>query len=206
MNSDCVAFSLSNPLRWVILWGLVLIVGCSSGVDPISIHDPTIPTSDRRLIADGEDRVAAARAQYDDAALRLRRTTNWRSNLLTHADWPADATGLVTSVHRLVDARLALMELQVERAAIEIELAQTELTLLVARVAVRNDRAVYDLQALRDDVDDVKEDARGLDRQIMQQVESLDEVTQRWWQEYAAYAQRGGDVVPFYGAFDRPRR
>ncbi len=207
MSCDCAdGFRLSDYSRWIMLSCIALLLGCSSGVDPISIHDPSVPTADRRLIADGQDRVAVARAQYDEASAELVRMEQWHRQINRHSTWPDGTSALVTTLHQLLDARTDLLELQAERAAIEIDVAEAELELLVARVAVRNDRAVYDLEDIRDAVDDEKEEARQLDREIMQQMERLDQVTQQWWNDYSSFARGGGDVTPFYVVFDRPRR
>ena len=198
--------SFDRVVKWIVMLVAVVAFGCSSGVEPISIHDTSIPTADRRLIADGQDRVAVARAQYDEARAAVVRMDRWRNEVNSFAGWPDGSSALVASMDRMLAARLELLELQEERAEIEIEVAKAELQLLIARVAVRNDRAVYDIEDLREDVDGEKDEARQLDRQIMQHMEQLDRVTQQWWTDYAAFAQGGGDVTPFYVIFDRPRR
>ena len=198
--------SFDRVVKWIVMLVAVVAFGCSSGVEPISIHDTSIPSADRRLIADGQDRVAVARAQYDEARAAVVRMERWRNEVNSFAGWPDGSSALVASMDRMLAARLELLELQEERAEIEIEVAKAELQLLIARVAVRNDRAVYDIEDLREDVDGEKDEARQLDRQIMQHMEQLDRVTQQWWTDYAAFAQGGGDVTPFYVIFDRPRR
>ena len=184
---------------------MVILCGCSSGVDPISIHDPSVPAQDRRIIADSQDRVAVARAHRDDVSTQLAQIERWREDIAPDGGWPEGTSSLVSSLHQLVDARIHLVELRRARADVEIELAKAELELSTARVAVRNDMAVYDLESIMQTVDEIREESGQIDRQIMVHMENLDEVTQDWWDEYARFADQGGDVTPFYAVFDRPR-
>ncbi len=188
----------------LILFSLLVSAGCASGVEPISIHDPGVPVEGRRLIADAEDGVAIARAKRDEAAHQLRRMEQWRRAVRSYTDWPDGSSTPVTALNNLVDSRVRLAQLRMDRAELAITLAQMELEMITARVAVRNDLAVYDLESLQERLERRQESAREIDRDIALHMERLDEVHQQWWSAYSAFVRQGGDATPFYPVFDRP--
>lgn len=190
--------------RLVYILAVLLMTACASGVEPISIHDPSVPIEGRRLIADAEDGVAIARAKRDEAAQELRRMEGWRRKIRSHTDWPAGGSTAVTALNNLADSRVRLAQLQRDRAEIAIELAQMELEMITARVAVRNDLAVYDLDGLLESLNRRQDVGRELDREITLHMERLNEVSQQWWSAFSAFVRQGGDGTAFYPIFDRP--
>ena len=204
MNANRIHRGILLLASLALIATLALGGGCASGVEPISIHDPNVPAEGRKLIADAEDSVAIARAKRDEARMQLRQIEAWRQQVRSQGDWPSDATAAVTSLNDLVDSRVRLAQLRRDRAQEQVRLAEVELDLITARVAVRNDLAVYDIEGIHERVTERREINRELDRELAMHMERVDEVTQNWWNTYASYVSQGGDASPFYPAFDRP--
>ena len=190
--------------RLVYILAALMMTACASGVEPISIHDSSVPIEGRRLIADAQDGVAIARAKRDEASQELRRMEGWRRQIRSHTDWPSGSSTAVTALNNMADSRVRLAQMRRDRAEIAIELAEMELEMITARVAVRNDLAVYDLDALLERLNRRQNVARDLDREITLHMERLNEVSQQWWSAFSAFVRQGGDATAFYPIFERP--
>lgn len=206
MRSEWLGARLRAVTAGLVAVGCLMMlgVGCGPSVTPISIHDEGLSPDDRRLLADSENSVAIAQTQHRNAVEELQQLEQWRNQVRAEGDWPDGATALVGTFEELLDARIALAELELELADERIELAERELELTTARIAVRNDRAVYDLEAVSSRVEDQREAIREMEREILEQNEVLRQTTARWWDNYSDFAQQGGEITPFYRAFDRP--
>ncbi|MBA2665278.1 MAG: hypothetical protein H0U74_23520 [Bradymonadaceae bacterium] len=177
-------------------------LGCA-GVKPIDLHDASVPIEGRRLVADAQDGIAIARAQQDNARVSLRASQKWRNDIASLKGVPGGATDVLAKLNELAAVRLRLSEIQLERANAELELAVAKYDLVTARVAVRNDLAVYDLEKLNLKAEAILNRAREIDRQTVGQLEHLDKVTRAWWTSYTGFVQGGGDARTFFAAFER---
>lgn len=198
IERDGWSASGSVAARWTMLLGAVLVMlGCTRRVEPIDLHDQTIPAEARQLVADAEDSIAIARAKRDEARRELEQTREWRRDLLER-DWPSSADSVLSKLRELADARVELAELQLERAEEQIELAEAKYRLITAKTAIRQDLAIYDLEPLRKRVEREGTDVDELEGAISDKRSELARVEDDWWAKYAQWVEQGGDSRNFY--------
>ncbi len=178
------------------LWLVLLVMGGCGGIDvqPLDIHDPRLPRSDRLFLADAEDAVVVARANVAEADAVRAEVERWRARRaeagsLGAADGPLD---------EMASARARLAGLEHEAAQADADLARARLALAYAQTAVRRDLAVYDLPP----VEAATEAAAARAAQSHEAADSarvvLEEATGRFWTAYRGMAAGGGDTRPLW--------
>jgi hypothetical protein len=183
---------------------VVVLTGCATKVRPIDLHDANVPIEGRRLVADAEDGIAIARARLDEARSEQRTVRAWRQQIAGQSNWPNGSAEAVGRLRTLADARVRLADYQVQRAEAELQLAHAKYELITARVAVRHDLAVYDLERLHERADRILNQIREIDRQMALHMETMDKATRSWLKGYESFVRSGGDARSFFIAFDRP--
>ncbi|MFB6263780.1 MAG: hypothetical protein ABEL76_09180 [Bradymonadaceae bacterium] len=180
------------------LWFAALVLaGCATQVEPIDIHDRTIPVEARKLVADARDSIAVARAERDEAERRLGEVERWHRDVLAR-DWPSSASSLRPTLRSLASARVRLAELRVERAEHRVRLARAEYRLLTAKTALRQDLAVYDLAPLRERVRHVESRIEELDETIDDRQKRVAKLSEKWWAAYARFVDDSGSADAFF--------
>lgn len=185
---------LAAAALWVVA---SMATGCTRRVQPIDLKDETIPVEARELVADAEDAIAIARAERDRAREDLERTRDWRDEILGR-DWPSGADSILGELRRLADARVRLEELRVQRAEERIELAEARYRLITARTAIRQDLAVYDLEPLKEEVDEAGGEVDAIDEKIESKRGEVAQMENDWWNRYADWVDQGNDSRSFY--------
>lgn len=172
-------------------------VACGQQIEQIDLHDRTIPTEARRLVADAEDSIDIARAKLEKAKEDRKTTVRWRRNLFAR-DWPSAASSALEKLRSLADARVQLGELQVRRAEENVELAEAKYRLITAKTAIRHDLAVYELEPLRETVDRERSDVENLDGEILSKRQEIARLSNSWWQVYAQLAREDAETRAFF--------
>ena len=175
----------------------VAAVACGPRVQPIDLHDETIPIDARRLVADAEDSIEIAHAQLDEARRELQRTIEWKEDLLER-DWPSKASSAISELETMASARVELEELEVERAEEHIDVAEAKFDLITAKTAIRHDLAIYELAPLRKILRREEKDVEELEGKITAMREKLAQKVDKWWASYKSYAGQGGNTRLLY--------
>jgi len=186
-------------VRRLIIATIVALAGiaCGPRVQPIDLHDETIPIEARKLVADAEDSIEIARANLEEARRELERTIEWKNELLGR-DWPADATSAIRKLETMAAARVRLEELKVDRAEEQLDVANAKYDLITAKTAIRHDLAIYELQPLRQTLRREEQDVEYLDGKITSHRERLAQKVDQWWAAYKGYAEQDGNTRPLY--------
>lgn len=184
--------------RWTIAMIVALAgMACGPRVQPIDLHDETIPIEARKLVADAEDSIEIARADLDEARRDLERTIEWKNDLLGR-DWPTDADSAIRKLETMAAARVRLEELEVERAEERLDVAKAKYDLITAKTAIRHDLAIYELQPLRKTLRREEQDVEQLEGQITTHRERLARKVDEWWSAYKSYARQDGNTRLLY--------
>lgn len=185
-------------VRRLILTTLVVLagIGCGPRVQPIDLHDETIPIDARKLVADAEDSIEIARADLEDARRELEQTVEWKRDLLDR-DWPSGASAAIQKLETMATARVRLEELEVERADEHIDVAEAKYDLITAKTAIRHDLAIYELEPLREKLRREEQDVEALSGEITAQREKVAQKVDAWWAAYKSYAKEGS-TRPLY--------
>jgi hypothetical protein len=165
---------------------LILAATACAGQDvtPIDIHDSVISGESRRFVADAQDAVSIARSGVDEYRRQLRETRERRKAMMANEAWTEIGQGMAQSYRTLLDARVKLAELRLERAQAERDLAAEKLVAVYAETAVRHDLETYDLEPIRQNVDERLETLRKVNRQIGEHLVAVDKASRAWWKQY----------------------
>ncbi|RMG20131.1 MAG: hypothetical protein D6729_03525 [Deltaproteobacteria bacterium] len=167
---------------------LFLAAGCGQHVAYLSIHDPRLPPSAQKWVADAEDQVAVATAWLDEATATLAAVQAWRASVGS-LEWPG---GPLAELTQMADKRVELARLEHARAQAELRLSMERRKLVNAETAMRYDLGVYDLTPLRKETERLRTEARKLDDAIEEARRALEETTTAWWKAFRAYVAGGG--------------
>ncbi len=176
-------------------------VACSTTVAPIDLQNKVVPLEARKFVADAQDAVSIEKARVDDARRDYEQTKVWHRSVLRNNPF-AHQAALAAELERVVNARLALAALTLERAEAEHALANAKLDLVTAQTAIRNDLAIYDLEPLIARTEEARTFAQALSKEIEQKRREMDAITTQWWNAYAQSAQAGQSTKPFFIAHD----
>lgn len=179
---------------------LCLVAACGPRVKPISLHDQSIPVDSRRFVADTQDAVSIARAARDEASMDLAEVRKWRKEVVRGVAWPDSAASAIEKLEILADNRVALAEMELDKADAALELAEAKYDLVTAETAIRHDIAAYDLEPLRARTDEAREKMKSLTEGIILKRDEIDEMTTNWWTAYASWARKG-DTRLYYVPF-----
>jgi len=194
---------MSRLARVLLISGcaLGLVVGCGASVEPLDPRDLTLPPETRRFVADAEDGMIVARARRDAAREDLREVEEWRSRLLDEVEWgSAGGVNMDDMLETLMDARVELARRALIHVEAVVELAEAKYDLANAERAVLHDLASYDLEPIRQRVDDLRRDvATARDRSLSQR-QRVEAQTTRFWTAFSRYAEAGGDTRSYWTA------
>lgn len=185
-------------LATAILLGLAAASCATSEVQRLDLRDPRLPAEARRWLADAEDEVAIAWARMDDARVELVRLEEYRELQLDQLDelkrGPAKSDGEKTAnaFESYADERVELAELELDTAEVALELARTRLTQARAETAVRYDVAVYDLQPIVREVEQLRDEVADAERRMEEQRAKVEQRAGEAWKAYAQYVSKGG--------------
>jgi hypothetical protein len=179
---------------------LTLVAACGARVKPISLHDQSIPVDSRRFVADTQDAVSIARASRDSASRELTEVRQWRREVVKGVAWPDKASGAIERLETLADNRVALAEMELDKADLALELAEAKYDLVTAETAIRHDIARYDLDPLRARTDAARGEMKSLTEAIIIKRDEIDELTSAWWKAYSSWAKKG-DTRLYYVPF-----
>ncbi|MEO0323163.1 MAG: hypothetical protein AAF447_09415 [Myxococcota bacterium] len=177
------------------LWLAVLLSACGgSQVELLDPRDASLPVETRQWLAATEDGVVAARARRDGAEAELGRLDTWAERMEDEVSLGAPDDALEV----LVETRLDLADAELELAELDVEYAEAKRDLAHAERAVHHDLASYELEPLRQRVEDRREavsEARG---EVVGLRSALRDATTEFWSAYASHAGGGGDTRAFW--------
>lgn len=177
---------------------LAAVTGCGGpSIDPIDIHDPVVSVESRRYVADAEDAVSIARNGVDEADRQLVKVRERRKDMLAGQGLSSSA---VESLRRLLDERVRLAEMRLTKARAELALAEAKLDQVYAETAVNHDLEAYDLQPIRDRVDERLDDLRDINREIGDHQRVVDRASRAWWKVYRGLLQKGDAPDVFFAS------
>jgi len=161
----------------------VALLACG-GVTPVDVHDPRLSLEARLWVGGAEDAVAIAGANLDDARAELAELESWRRTL------PKSLGGgtLDAAFGAWVSSRSKVAEVTVNRARLELDLAQIALEVTHAETAMRHDLAVYDLVTLRARKDGARAEVDAATRLLEEAALAREAATTAFW---SAYRQAG---------------
>lgn len=162
-----------------------LLIGCGGqNIKPVDLNNPVISVESRRFVADAEDAVSIARARLSERRDELARARQSRENLLSREQFEKADSSVRAKLRALLDERVELQALRAELAEADLELAETKLELAHAQTAVRHDLRTYDLEPVRDDVEERLAEVREIKSSIADKLIDIDKVTRAWWKTY----------------------
>ena len=186
---------------WLVLMIIFTSACASMGVQKLSLTDPRLPLEARRWLADAEDEVAIARSQVVDARDTVRRLEENRESIIVRLEdtWfagkgGAKAEGAAASRAFVdyADERITLARLELEAAQKRLELAGTRLTQARAETAIRYDLAVYEIESIMREVEQLKNEVAARERSVEEQRANTDRAADAVWKAYRKYVSRGG--------------
>jgi hypothetical protein len=172
-----------------------------AGVERLDLRDSRLPIEARRWLADAEDEVAIARAQVSDAETELVRLNHYGRALDARLKdaWTKGAAKAKAQGEKARDLfrkfskeRVALAELQLQKARLVLDLAGSRLTQARAETAVRYDVSVYEIEPIAREVERLKEEVAALRRKVEQQRAGVEKTALMVWQAFSRYATQGG--------------
>ncbi|MFT7624895.1 MAG: hypothetical protein ACI9WU_004086 [Myxococcota bacterium] len=171
---------------------LLLITGCA-GVAPIAIDDPRLSFESRRTLAGAQDAVAVTRADLETAQTEVIRAKDWRSKFSTSLAWGPDGAAAATARAELADAMVQVAALQLATMQKRLVLENAKRDLVVARLAIRHEVAIYNLESLRERVDATRAESGQAQTKLAGYNDTLRQKEAAWWTAYTAYLKAGGD-------------
>lgn len=182
---------------------LAQVGGCSGGVSRIDPRNPILSDEARHFVASAEDGVVVARAARSMAEDEQRATERWARGLRERLRLPpAGGVDLDAAFRRLIEARVALSELEVEAAGAEVSAALARRDLAYADQSVRSDLGSYELEPLRAQAEREHANAARLRERLRHDRAALEAITTELWTTYGRYVQAGGEVRSFWVAGD----
>lgn len=192
---------------WIVLLLLVATVvgGCkTTKVARLDLRDSRLPVEARRWLADAEDEVAIARARRADAETGLDELEDYRDDLYERCrdiEMGSHVEAQVTWAEYLTDAfddyafeRVLLKKLELTAARKALQLARARLTLARAETAVRYDVKVYDLEPIAQEVEALRDDVAGAERDVEEQRANVERTATEVWKAYAQFVGKQGDT------------
>ena len=162
-----------------------LLVGCGGqNIKPVELNNPVISVESRRFVADAEDAVSIARARVSQRRDELERARQNRDDLLSREQFEEADSSVRDKLRAMLDERVELQALRTELAEADLELAQQKLELAHAQTAVRHDLRTYDLEPVRDEVEERLAEVREIKSSIADKLIDIDKVTRAWWKTY----------------------
>ncbi len=206
-------------MRWATLVGLLIVLGfgCASsggqsraarGVQELSLRDPRLPIEARRWLADAEDEVAIARAHVDDTDTELNRLVVYRGSIIVRLEdtWSASKGGAAAEGEeaswafvKYADERVALAELELTASKKVLELASLRLTQSRAETAMRYDLAVYEMEPIVLEVEQLRDEVAAIQKEVEQQRAVVDKAADTLWRAFAKYVNKGGVSNSLWG-------
>jgi hypothetical protein len=184
-----------------VVLAVAAVVGCAGpSVDPIDIHDPIVSVESRRYVADAEDAVSIARNGVDEAARQLTKVRERREHMLARDQWRGESSSAVESLRRLLDERVRLAEMRLTKAEAGLALAEAKLDQVYAETAVNHDLEAYDLQPIRDRVDQRLDEIRDINRKIGDHQRVVDRASRAWWKVYRGLLESGDPPDVFFAS------
>lgn len=182
--------------RRSVLLGLVamLLLGTAcGGVQSLRVDDPRLSIESRRTLAAAQDALAVTRADLDAAREELANSRTWRARFSDSRQFGSNGAAAATARAELGHAKVQAATLAVEAAQRRVELEQTKHDLVTARLSIRHEIALYDVDSL----DKKAEEQRGVLRQALEKLRAHDALVREkeatWWTTYRAYLKAGGD-------------
>ena len=178
------------------------------GVERLNLRDPRLPMEARRWLADAEDEVAIAQAHVDDAKGDLRKLENYRGSVVVRLDeaWSTGKSGSAAegeaaagAFFRYADQRVDLAELELKISRKQLELTIARLTQARAETAIRYDLAVYEIEPIVREVEQLKSEVAAIQREVEEQRVKVEKAADEVWKAYTAFASKGGATDALWG-------
>jgi len=191
----------AHASRAVLAMMLGVLAGCGGQtVEPLDPRDATLPPETRHWIADAQDGVIVARAQYDAMVVQVREVETWRDRMLDVKWSGGRAADVAKGMRALATSRLQVAEAELAYTVEFMRFAEAKHDLANAERAMLHDLAVYDLKPLRDDATAAKRAMGKAGDDTDRLRGELDKATERFWAAYAAHAAAGGQTVSFWAS------
>lgn len=188
-----------NPRHLVSTISIVFAIGCGAQyIEPLDPKDTTLAQDTRRWIAAAEDGVVVARARRDAAKEQLERAQARQERVLDEIDFGSTGAKVVDTLSMRFERLNAYLDARLERAEAVLALAEAKYELATAEQAVLHDLAQYDIEVIKQKVDQARQHLRDARKRLRQTREVFDRSTKTFWQVYSQYVKQGGKTLRFW--------
>ncbi len=184
-----------RKIPWIAVMA-TLSLSCGPRVARLGLNDSRLPVEARRWLADAEDEVSIARAERDEAQVRLDQAQDFRRYVDQDVSsrWPRNAAAASAreKLGNMARERIRLAELEFRGTDKRVSVARARLVETRADTAVRHDLASYNMEPLERAVTAARAQLSQTTEMVEAQRARVDEVTTAFWESYAAYLRSGG--------------
>ncbi len=194
----------SKPVFIILLF---VVSACASGITRVprlDLRDSRLPIDARRWLADTEDEVVIARSRMDDIYDRLDRIKTYQKSLksesvFTSAKGAKAGAGKTEELfNNYAMAQVNLTEMQFKTAQKVFELARARLNQARAETAIRYDLAVYEMEPIVLEVDNMKKEVAAAQIQLQSKQADVEKSADNLWRGYAKFVKEGGSTNIFW--------
>jgi hypothetical protein len=177
---------------------LLFVIGCG-GVKHLSLSDTRLLIEARRWFADAEDEVAITTARVVDARKNLKRIETYQDTVVSELKkkWPKgkssqDGLKAWKAFDAYTEARVKLAEAILDAANESRNLAMMRLTQARAETAMRYDIAVYEIDPIIHEVEELRKSVANHTKIVEAQRIKVEKSAGAAWKAFYQFAQKGG--------------
>ena len=186
-------------MRRLIPLMLIFPLAACGGVKHLSLSDARLPIEARRWLADAEDEVAITTARVVDAKKNLRKIEHYQDSVVDKLKkaWSGGKSGsdgikAWEAFNNYTEARVKLAEQILENANMARQLAEMRLTQARAETAMRYDIAVYEIEPIVQEVQELRKAVAAQTKAVEAQRVNVEKSAGVAWKAFYQYARKGG--------------